>query len=106
MTKPWVIPAGVLIALTLTGCIPLSSGMPASPVTTGPARSAVPWEDYAPDLQGRIDSLQADIDCVGLQEQFDSADANSGITMDRTGHNNADLMAYISEALELAGCYS
>ena len=43
--------------------------------------------------------------CPGLQEQFDIADQNNEATMARTGHNNADLMDYIYEAMRDAGCY-
>lgn len=75
---------------------------PAEPAA--PARHEVPWGDYSPTVQTGIDDLTAAGDCAGLQEQFDIADANNEATMTRTGHNNADLMAYIGESLELAGC--
>jgi hypothetical protein len=69
------------------------------------ARSDVPWADYDASVQVRIDELQQAADCAALQEEFDTADANSAATMDRTGHGNSALMLYIDEALRLAGCY-
>lgn len=79
------------LALSLTGC--------------GSAGASVPWEDYSPAVKQRIDGLVANKDCTGLQEEFDNADANNEATMSRTGHNNADLMAYLDEQMQAAGCY-
>jgi hypothetical protein len=44
-------------------------------------------------------------DCSGLQAQFDISYSNNDATMSRTGHNNADLMSYTDEAMQIAGCY-
>jgi hypothetical protein len=44
-------------------------------------------------------------DCVGLQDEFDTADANDDLQRDRTGEGNADLMGYIDDKLDEAGCY-
>ncbi|BDZ60861.1 hypothetical protein Lsed01_00179 [Demequina sediminis] len=76
----------------------------ADPEPTAPSAD-VPWEDYDTSVRERIDAMGADADCAGLQAEFDTADANNGITMDRTGHNNADLMGYIDEWMQLASCY-
>jgi hypothetical protein len=65
---------------------------------------SVPWGDYAPSVKATVDSLEAAKDCAGLQEQFDTADANNAITQARTGHNNAALMSYIDHALRRSGC--
>ena len=67
--------------------------------------SRVPWSDYAADLQARIDSLAASKNCPALQSEFDTADANNDATRDRTGHNNAELMAYIDGKMDEAACY-
>ena len=64
----------------------------------------VPWGDYASDLRQRIDAATDAQDCAELQAEFDAADANSDATMTRTGHNNADLMGYIDDAMRDAGC--
>jgi len=66
---------------------------------------SVPWADYAPTLQKDLDALGVAKDCPALQQQFDNADANNDATMTRTGHNNADLMAYIDALMRKAGCY-
>jgi hypothetical protein len=65
----------------------------------------VPWEDYDASVKLKIDELAAQNDCEGLQEQFDISDANSEATMSRTGHSNAQLMAYIDQKLQAASCY-
>lgn len=67
--------------------------------------SGVQWEDYDLSVKQRIDSMARDGDCAGLQAEFDTADANNDITMNRTGHNNARLMGYIDDQLDAAGCY-
>lgn len=100
--KPLVAIAAVLL---LAGC----AGSPNADTTAepdpAPATTTVEWEDYAPELQGQIDALAVAADCTGLQSAFDTADANSDATRDRTGHGSAKLMAYIDEALKTAGCY-
>lgn len=65
----------------------------------------VPWEDYDASVKLTIDELADQSDCEGLQEQFDIADANNEATMSRTGHNNAQLMAYIDQKLQASSCY-
>jgi hypothetical protein len=64
----------------------------------------VQWDDYSPELQGDIDSLQLSGDCQGLQDMFDVAEANDEATRFRRGHGNGNLMAYIFHAQQLAGC--
>lgn len=80
-----------------------------TPAATAPAGAvndvSVPWEDYAPTVKQDIDAMTADKDCTGLQAEFNTADANNQSTMNRTGHSNADLMAYIDNAMKIAGCY-
>jgi len=90
-----------LTLLALTGCIRLD---PTDPMPD--TRTEVPWGDYDETVKERIDGLEDAKDCAGLQGEFDIADANSTATLNRTGHGNADLMGYIDEALELAGCYT
>ncbi len=71
----------------------------------GAAEAGVPWADYASGVRVRIDGLANEKDCAGLQAEFDTADANNAATMARVGHNNADLMGYIDDAMRRAGCY-
>jgi hypothetical protein len=68
--------------------------------------SQVDWDNYAPSVQSRIDSLAAQGDCQGLQDEFDVADANDSIQRDRVGDGNADLMGYIDAKMQSARCSS
>lgn len=72
----------------------------------GTSSDSVDWENYSPDVKARIDGMETERDCIGLQAEFDTADANDDAQRDRVGEGNADLMAYIDQALESAGCYS
>ena len=63
------------------------------------------WDNYDASVKERIDSLTDEIDCAGLQREFDTAEANSDMQRARTGDGNADLMAYVDEQMEAAGCY-
>lgn len=96
--------ATAVVLLLLTGCVPRVAA-PSDAESPAPDRVDVQWADYAPDLQDRIDALEAAGDCGELQNEFDTADANNAATHERTGHNNTQLMKYIDEALRAAGCY-
>lgn len=77
-----------------------------APGTKPPVVTAsVPWNDYGPGLQARVDQMAASKDCMNLQAEFNNADTNSDATRARTGHSNVDLMEYIDSALRAAGCY-
>lgn len=93
-----------LLAVVATGCSPTTT-QPGGATVRPQANESVPWSDYAPGLQARIDSLGDAADCSGLQTEFDTADANNQLTQNRVGHNNADLMAYIDDTMREAGCY-
>jgi len=67
--------------------------------------SGVDWENYAPEVKTRIDSLAASGDCDALQREFDTADANDDLQRDRVGEGNADLMRYIDDKMADVGCY-
>jgi uncharacterized protein YcfL len=78
----------------------------ASILLVGCSTSAdVDWENYDSSVKTRIDSMAAAGDCVGLQQEFDTADANNDAQLARTGDNNADLMSYIDGKMADAGCY-
>lgn len=85
----------LIAALALTGCAATTPT-----VEPTPERVTVQWDDYAPGLQERIDTA----DCDTLDEEFQAAVANNDAVANRTDHNNAELMRYIDEAGELAGC--
>jgi hypothetical protein len=90
--------------LVLAGCSePHTTTTPSS--GAGADAPSVPWSDYATDVRPRIDAATTAKDCAALQKEFDVADANNEATRTRTGHSNADLMAYIDAALRAGGCY-
>lgn len=88
-------PLALLAAGLLAACTGSSSDTPAS----SPAPS-VPWQDYSHGLQQRIDAE----DCPHLQAEFERADENNAAESARTGHNNADLMAYIEWRRQQEAC--
>lgn len=91
----------------LAGCVvPPPAAEPSPTPTVFEPSVSVPWGDYDASVKARIDELGAESDCAGLQDEFDNADANNDATMNRTGHNNADLMGYIDEWMREAGCYA
>ena len=59
------------------------------------------WENYDSTLKQRIDSAN----CQQRQEQFNIAEANSDRQMARTGSNNATLMGYIDNRMQMKKCY-
>ncbi len=99
----WLVAIVLVLAVLVAIAAPPSkqSSGSSAPATT----SGVPWADYATDVQPRIESLRAANNCSGLQAEFDNADANNVATLNRTGHNNAELMGYIDGKLREAGCY-
>jgi hypothetical protein len=85
--------AAALLTLTaLAGCGGGTSG-------------GVDWANYDQSVRPRIDALAAAKDCAGLQNEFDTADANDAAQRSRTGDGNADLLDYIDQQLRDAGCY-
>ena len=88
--------------LVFAGC---SSAPAEIPEPIANERTLVPWQDYAPEVKIKLDEMMEANDCSGLQAQFDISDSNNDATMSRTGHNNADLMSYTDEAMQIAGCY-
>ena len=70
----------------------------------GPA-PGIDWSNYHPEVKQRIDRMEADHDCRGLQHEFDIADNNSDAQRNRTGRGNGDLMAYIDGKLRKSRCY-
>ena len=55
----------------------------------------VPWDNYAPSVRTRINSLIVDKKCGGLQREFDNADLNGSL----------EIMEYVDEGLRIANCY-
>lgn len=87
----WLITLAAAVAVLGVGC----AG------STG----SVDWENYTPEVKQRIDSMAAAGDCMGLQAEFDTAEANDAAQRERTGDGNADVMGYIDDKMSSAGCY-
>src|SRR4051812_23130326 len=103
----------VLLVIVIAACGGATSfgppaGTPRPNVSAAPAQGPtdppVPWADYAASVKTRIDGFASTKDCTSLQGEFDQADANNATTQSRTGHNNAQLMAYIDFKMRAAGC--
>lgn len=81
-----------LLVLTLVAC-------------SGSDEPDVPSSNYSPTVKTRIDDAASDKDCVALQREFDTADANDSAQRNRTGEGNGDLLTYIDNAMKDASCY-
>jgi hypothetical protein len=55
------------------------------------------WDEFPSGLKSSIDAYAADGDCVGLQQTFDTVDAADG--------SHPDILSYIDDKLNSAGCY-
>ena len=96
---------GLLLSVAACGG-PVTATTPATPTAKPvPTEPAVEWQDYGPGVQDQIDQLEEDKDCVALQEQIDVAVSTWNATINRTGHSNAKLIAYLDAAMRDAGCY-
>ena len=89
----------VLMAFATTAC----GGQTAATASAEPD-AVVQWQDYTSDLQSSIDQQADDKDCAALLAQIDAAENNNDATIDRTGHDNAQLISYINAAIASAGC--
>ena len=59
------------------------------------------WKNYDPSLKQRIDKSN----CSQLQEEFNTAEANSDKQRARTGSGNLNLMTYIDNRMKAKGCH-
>ena len=59
------------------------------------------WKNYDPALKQRIDKSN----CSQLQDEFNTAEANSDRQRARTGSGNLNLMSYIDDRMREKGCY-
>lgn len=81
---------GTCVALLLTAC----------------GGGGVDWSKYDATVKSRIDTMEATADCAGLQEEFNTADANNATQRERTGTGNVELMNYLDGLMRDVGCYS
>ncbi len=64
----------------------------------------VPWTQYAPQVRERLEAAVESGDCQRLGEEFIAADEGSDAHRAKYGEGNGDLMAYIDDSMEMAGC--
>jgi hypothetical protein len=94
----WVI---VVMAILIVVLIIVRTEVESS---TPPTGEAVPWPDYAPGLQARIEDDVARYDCSALRAALADADTTEREVLVRTGHDNARLRTYITEHMQVLGC--
>ena len=80
---------------TIVAVVLLASGCSGGDTETGPE---FPTGKFAQAVQERIDTAAAEGDCAALQDEFDLAEENGS-------DGFVDLMDYIDDKLEKAGCY-
>jgi hypothetical protein len=110
LSRPLLIVAAIAIVgvvlYTNVGRGPAGSLIPGGQNVVPPsaAASGVPWEDYASDTRSRIDAMAGLQDCPDLKRMLSAASRSNDATIAQTGHDNSELMAYISAAMQEAGC--
>lgn len=89
---------------TLTGaCVALMLAACSSDSTS--TTTTVPWKDYEPALQTKIDAMAVAKDCTGLQAQFNTIGATNLAVRNRTGHGNVEILSYIDQKEREASCF-
>jgi hypothetical protein len=89
---------GVCAALALAACS--SSDGKGPPVSLG-----VSWQDYAPGMQAKIDTLAASKDCVGMQLVFNQIGGTNLAERNRYGHGNEEILKYIDAKEKAISCF-
>lgn len=70
-----------------------------------PVSLGVSWNDYAPGLQAKIDTLATARDCVGLQLIFNQIGATNLVERNHFGHGNEEILKYIDAKENALNCY-
>jgi len=65
----------------------------------------VPWRDYEPALQSKIDAMAAAKDCQGLLIQFNEIGGTNLAVRNQFGHGNEEILQYIDGKERAAGCF-
>jgi len=89
--------ASASAALLLAACT--TNAAPAQTTVT------VPWRDYEPSLQTKIDSMAAAKDCQGLLIQFNEIGGTNLAVRTQFGHGNEEILQYIDGKERAAGCF-
>jgi len=65
----------------------------------------VPWRDYEPSMQTKIDAMAAAKDCQGLLVQFNEIGGTNLAVRTKFGHGNEEILQYIDRKERAAGCF-
>ncbi len=90
---------GACAALTLAACSSSDGGVGTSETVV------VPWRDYAPSLQAKIDAMALAKDCDGMQVDFNRIGATNLAMRNRFGHGNVEVLQYIDDKEREANCF-
>lgn len=71
----------------------------------GTTVSDVPWSEYAPQVHHNAMQAVGSGDCQAMQQAFDDAANSDDAHRSRWGHGNSDLMAYLDDQMQAAGCH-
>jgi len=80
----------VLLLVALAGCS---------------SSESVDWDNYPPAIHDAIDAAAEAGDCQELQDEFAWAKDHDASQEVSFGDGNADLMAYINDKADGAGCF-
>ena len=65
----------------------------------------MPWSDYAPGLQAKIDAMASAKDCDGMQAEFNQIGGTNLVMRARFGHGNVEVLGYIDDKERVANCF-
>jgi len=65
----------------------------------------IPWRDYPPSLQKKIDAMAAAKDCKGLLLEFNEIGGTNLAVRTKFGHGNTELLQYINTREERDHCF-
>jgi hypothetical protein len=91
---------------TLTwACVALALAACSKDAAPTQATVTVPWRDYDPTLQAKIDAMAAAKDCQGLLIQFNEIGGTNLAVRNQFGHGNEEILGYIDKKERAAGCF-
>lgn len=88
--------------MRLLGALALAVALVAC--SSGADDSDVPWHQYAPEVRDRVEQAIDAEDCDAMSDEFWSASDGTDAHRAKWGEGNGELMSYIDDAMEDAGC--
>jgi len=65
----------------------------------------VPWRDYEPGLQAKIDAMATAHDCQGLTIEFNQIGGTNLAVRTKFGHGNEEILQYIDTKEHGINCF-